>query len=81
MERRAELFEAPEMGEIVELKLVELLPETCYVGALYTLEGTVKLFGVGAPPWVYVKGWHFRQPYFVLGEGHFPKGRGNGGRG
>ena len=55
MERRAELFEAPEMGEIVELKLVELLPETCYVGALYTLEGTVKLFGIGAPPWIYIE--------------------------
>ena len=43
------------MGDIVELKLVELLPETCYLTALYTLEGTVKLWGIGAPPWVYVE--------------------------
>lgn len=52
MERRVELFEAP---KIVEIKLTEPLPETCYIGADYTLKGTVKLLGIGAPPWVYVE--------------------------
>jgi len=52
MERRVELFEAP---KIAEIKLAEPLPETCYIGADYTLEGTVKALGIGAPPWVYAE--------------------------
>lgn len=53
MQRRAELSD---MGaDIVKIEITEPLPETCFVGLSYKLSGTVKVAGIGAPPWVYAE--------------------------
>jgi len=51
--RPARLFEMPG-ADIVEIEITRPLPETCSVGT-YQLEGTVKVAGIGAPPWVYAE--------------------------
>ena len=53
MERRVELFEAP---EIATIEITEPLPDTGVVDSTYKIKGSVKIFdAIGAPPWVYAE--------------------------
>ncbi|MBA7629843.1 hypothetical protein ES703_37350 [subsurface metagenome] len=52
--RPTRLFEMPG-ADIVEIEITRPLPETCSVGLTYQLEGTVKVAGIGAPPFVYAE--------------------------
>lgn len=53
MERRVELFEAP---ELVAIEITEPLPESGVVDSTYKIKGSVKIFdAIGAPPWVYAE--------------------------
>ncbi|GAI71922.1 unnamed protein product, partial [marine sediment metagenome] len=54
MERRAEL-ETPGLGEIVKIEITKPLPSTGIVDSTYKIEGSVKIAGIGAPPWVYAE--------------------------
>ncbi len=52
--RPTRLFEMPG-ADIVEIEITRPLPETWSVGLTYQLEGTVKVAGIGAPPFVYAE--------------------------
>ncbi len=52
--RPTRLFEMPG-PDIVKIEITRPLPETCSVGRTYKLEGTVKVAGIGAPPFVYAE--------------------------
>ncbi|GAI83753.1 unnamed protein product [marine sediment metagenome] len=52
--RPTRLFEMPG-PDIAEIEITRPLPETCSVGLTYQLEGTVKVAGIGAPPFVYAE--------------------------
>lgn len=53
MERRVELFEAP---EFVAIEITEPLPESGVVDSTYKIKGSVKMLdAIGAPPWVYAE--------------------------
>ena len=46
----------PKLGELVEIEITKLLPESGGIDMTYKIEGTVKMFdAVGAPPWVYAE--------------------------
>ena len=51
--RQARLFETG--ADLVEIEITKPLPEICSVGPTYHLEGTCKVAGIGAPPWVYAE--------------------------
>ncbi|GAH20138.1 unnamed protein product [marine sediment metagenome] len=44
----------PEL-EIVNIEITAALPEEGVIDRTYRIEGTVKVAGVGAPPWVYAE--------------------------
>jgi len=41
--------------EIVDIEITAPLPEEGVIDRTYRIEGTVKVAGVGAPPWVYAE--------------------------
>jgi len=43
----------PELGEMVKIEITKPLPESGTVDSTYKIEGSVKVAGIGAPPWVY----------------------------
>lgn len=51
--RPTRLFETG--ADLVEIEITKPLPEICSVGPTYHLEGTCKVAGIGAPPWVYAE--------------------------
>jgi len=42
-------------SEIVEIEITEPLPSTGVADSTYKIKGTIKVSGVGAPPWVYAE--------------------------
>ena len=67
--RPTRLFEMPG-ADIAKIEITKPLPETCFVGLTYRLEGTVKVAGIGAPPWVYGE----VKPLGVAGEVTYERG-------
>ncbi len=67
--RPTRLFEMPG-ADIVEIEITRPLPGTCSVGLTYQLEGTVKVAGIGAPPWVYAE----VTPLGIAGEVTYERG-------
>jgi len=65
--RQARLFETG--ADLVEIEITRPLPETCFIGD-YKLEGTVKVAGIGAPPFVYAE----VKPLGVVGEVTYERG-------
>ncbi|MBA7675730.1 hypothetical protein ES703_83967 [subsurface metagenome] len=73
MQRPTRLFEMPG-ADIVEIEITKPLPETCFVGLTYRLEGTVKLAGIGVLPWVYAEVNPLLLPLGVAGEVSYERG-------
>lgn len=67
--RPTRLFEMPG-ADIAKIEITKPLPETCFVGLTYRLEGTVKVAGIGAPPWVYAE----VKPLGAAGEVTYERG-------
>jgi len=66
--RLTRLFEMPG-ADIVEIEITRPLPETCFIGD-YKLEGTCKVAGIGAPPFVYAE----VKPLGAAGEVTYERG-------
>ncbi|MBA7580913.1 hypothetical protein ES708_22811 [subsurface metagenome] len=67
--RPTRLFEMPG-ADIVEIEITRPLPGICSAGLTYHLEGTVKVAGIGAPPWVYAE----VTPLGIAGEVTYERG-------